>query len=226
MEQPALEIAKLVVSVLIPATLAFFGFKANKYLQDVKLRDERRREDEKTRRDAEEKARLTAKEKEEKQLYKIEFDMNCRFFGPHFGKYAAEFVLFAHNKSTHRHQLNGVKLRVRGIRQNVPFSFWSAKYEHRLEFLEAILSDDVIPKKWNFIFVDPGVRQSITYQTIIDTDFKYITARAEFYYDKNTPHSTEKMFEVGLNGTSGDRNWHPEEKQSNASASREEGMKP
>ena len=55
---------------------------------------------------------------------------------------------------------------------------------------------DLVPKKWNFIFVEPGVKQQIDFATPIDADYAYIVAHAEFYYDKYTPHTIERVFAI------------------------------
>jgi hypothetical protein len=68
-------------------------------------------------------------------------------------------------------------LRVFGIKQDAPLSFWTKWYKHRLEFPEKIIEDEVKPKNWNYIFIEPGETQRPSYITIIDTEIKYITAR-------------------------------------------------
>ncbi len=55
-------------------------------------------------------------------------------------------------------------------------------------FPEEIVEDEVKPKNWNYIFVEPGVIQRLSYITIIDAEIRTITARAEFYYKQYKPH--------------------------------------
>lgn len=143
----------------------------------------------------------------------MEFEIDCRFFGPHQGKYAAEFMITANNKGITRHEFKSVILRLRGIKQDTPLAFWEERYKHRLKFPEKILEDEVKPTDLNFIFVEPGVRQRLSYITLIDADYKYLTARAEFYYGIYTPHSTEKLFEVRSHKTPDDRDWGTVESQ-------------
>lgn len=185
-----LEIAKLLVSILTPVAIVILGYLFNRRMH--KLESER----EDTRRKQEAKEQKKRDELERRHNPHIEFDVDCHFFGPHEGKYAAEFMLTANNKGITRHEFRSIILRLRGIKQDTPFSFWTRWYEHRLEFPEKIVEDEVKANNINYIFVEPGTTQRLSYITIIDTEFKYITARAEFYYDQYTPHSTEKMFEV------------------------------
>lgn len=190
----SLEIAKLLVSILTPIAIVILGFLFNQRLQKLE------RETEDTRRKEEAKEQNEREELERRYWPHIEFDIECNFFGPHQGKYAAEFILTANNKGITKHEFKSIILRVRGIPQGAPLSFWTERYEHRLDFPEKIVEDEVKPKSWNYIFVEPGVKQRISYMTIIDANIRFITARAEFYYEKYTPHSTEKMFEVSGTG--------------------------
>ncbi|UHD15036.1 hypothetical protein [Thiocapsa bogorovii] len=186
----SLEIAKLLVSVLTPLSIGLLGFWFNRRLH--KLESER----EDSRRTEEARKRKARDELERRFVPHIEFDIDCHFYGPHQGKYAAEFTLSASNKGITRHEFTSVLLRVRGVTQEASLRFWAKHYPHRLEFPEAILKDEVKPRNWNYIFVEPGVTQRLTYSTIIDEEIRLITARAEFHYARYTPHSTERMFEV------------------------------
>lgn len=66
----------------------------------------------------------------------------------------------------------------------------------RLEFKHKQLDTDIVPTDWNYIFIEPGVRQEICFVTRIEENYRYILALAEFYYDTFTPHNIERMFEV------------------------------
>lgn len=186
----SLEAAKLLVSILTPMALVILGFLFNRRLH--KLESEK----EDTRRKHDAKEQKERDELERRHTPHIEFDIDCNFFGPHQGKYAAEFILTANNKGITKHEFRSIILRLRGIKQDAPLSFWTKRNKHRLEFPEKIVEDEVKPKNLNYIFVEPGVTQRLSYITIIDAEIKYITARAEFNYEQYKPHSTEKMFEV------------------------------
>jgi len=190
----SLEVAKLLVSVLTPVAIVILGFLFNRRLQKLE------RETEGVRRKEEAKEQKERDEIERRHTPHIEFEIECNFFGPHQGKYATEFILTANNRGLTKHEFKSIILRVRGIRQDTALSFWTERYEHRLKFPEKVVEEEVKPEGWNYIFVEPGVKQRLSYQTIIDVDIKYITARAEFYYEKYRPHSTEKMFEVRRSG--------------------------
>ena len=186
----SLETAKLLVSILTPLAIVILGFLFNSRLHKL----ESEREDTKRKHDAKEQKERD--ELERRHTPHIEFDIDCKFFGPHQGKYAAEFILTADNKGITKHEFTSIILRVRGIKQDAPLAYWTRRYEHRVEFSEKIVEDEVKPKNWNYIFVEPGVTQRLSYITIIEAEIKYITAKAEFNYEQYKPHSTEKMFEV------------------------------
>jgi hypothetical protein len=197
----SLETAKLLISVLTPLAIVLLGYWVNGRLHQLELQGEQERDNRQRLREEERRLQEAREQKEREELERrytphIEFDIDCNFFGPHHGKYAAEFILTANNRGITKHQFTSIVLRVRGIRQGAPLLFWEEQYEHRLKFPEKILEDEVKPKRWNYIFVEPGVRQCIGYTTIIDAEIKYITARAEFYYKQYEAHSTERMFEV------------------------------
>ena len=186
----SLEAAKLLVSILTPLVIVILGFLFNSRLHKL----ESEKEDTIRKQDA--KQQKERDELERRHTPHIEFDIDCKFFGPHHGKYAAEFILTANNKGITKHEFTSIILRLREIKQDAPLSFWTKRYKYRLEFPEKIFEDEVKPKNWNYIFVEPGVTQHLSYITIIDAEIKYITARAEFNYKQYKPHSTEKMFEV------------------------------
>jgi hypothetical protein len=128
----------------------------------------------------------------------VEFQINCNFFGPNADSYLAEFILTANNKGLVKHQFKSIKLRVRGIKRGINLSYWKGN-EPRLEFPDDLFGDiEVKHKKYNHIFVEPSVKQEITYITKIPKVYEYIIARAEFQYAEFRPHSTEKVFEVSV----------------------------
>jgi hypothetical protein len=185
-----LEDAKLLVSILTPLAIVILGFLFNRRLHKL----ESEREDTRSKHNAKEQKECD--ELERRHTPHIEFNIDCKFFGPYQGKYAAEFILTANNKGITKHEFTSIILRLRGIKQDAALAYWTRRYEHRLEFPEKIVEDEVKPNNLNYIFIEPGVTQRLSYITIIDAEIKYITARAEFNYEEYKPHSREKMFEV------------------------------
>jgi hypothetical protein len=126
---------------------------------------------------------------------RVEFSINCSFFGPQCDEYLAEFTLHADNKGLVVHRFPSIELRVRGIKASEGISFWENR-RPRVEFPHKIVQAEIVHEKYAYIFVEPGVKQVITYVTRIPAEYRFILARAEFRYDRRNPHSAESVFEV------------------------------
>lgn len=185
----SLEIAKLIASLLTPLVVVVIGYWLNRRLKRIELENQAR-----TREYIEEKERARD-ELERRHKPHIQFRIGCNFFGPQGGSVIAEFVISAHNLSVVRHEFCKIILRVRGIPHEAPLSLLE-RHPHRLAFPDKLLETDIVPPDWNFIFVEPGVNQETTFVTKIQAKYRYILARAEFRYERHTPHTTERMFEV------------------------------
>jgi hypothetical protein len=126
---------------------------------------------------------------------RLEFSIDCEFLGPENGEYITQFILRARNKGLVRYQFSQIVLSVRGISTDGGVHFWDGM-EPRIEFPLSILKADVIPDNYNFFFVEPGVEQPITYITKVSENIGYVLVKAEFQYDRFTPHSIAKAFQV------------------------------
>ncbi|UJS18784.1 MAG: hypothetical protein L3J17_06945 [Candidatus Jettenia sp.] len=221
----SLEMIKLVFSTLTPLAILLLGIWINIRLRKFEQEREADRKEKKQEReeqkciDKEEKESVRQKEeraceererlyqeKKEKELIQnerihiphIEFTIQCIFFGPQNGMYIAEFVLNVRNRGYTAQKFPRIMLRVLGIRSGERLSFWEGN-EPRLRFPEKIFETDVVPKDWDFILVEPGIKHDINFTTIIPHEYRFIIARAEFHYEKYLPQSTEKVFELPLN---------------------------
>lgn len=126
----------------------------------------------------------------------IELSIDCRVLGQDDDDYIVEFTLTANNRGLVRWKFRSIKLRVRGIEKNQPLAYWPGN-GNRLQFPIKILGmEEVIPQSVNFLFVEPGVRQAVTYVTKIPSRVIYIVVYVEFWYDKVTPHTSERAFRL------------------------------
>jgi hypothetical protein len=185
----SLEVAKLLVSLLVPILLLVLGFFFDRRLKEIE------QENEKSNRQREEAFQRQRDETERRHEPHIGFTIACTFFGPDHGWYIAEFVIFAKNTSLVRHKFREILLRVRGFKKDETPGLWEGHGE-RMEFRHPLLKTNLIPPDWNYIFVEPGVTQQISFISRIPDDVLYIVAKAEFNYDEYTPHTIERMFEV------------------------------
>lgn len=192
----SLEIAKLLVSLLTPFLVAILGYWFSRRLKEIEQDNQRRSQL------YEAEQQRIRDEIERRYQPHIEFCIACNFFGPQQGWYIAEFIISATNVSLVRHQFKEIILRIRGIKQDEPPALWDG-HGNRLEFKHKLIETDIVPPDWNYIFVEPGVRQEICFVTRIEEDYRYILALAEFHYDSFTPHNIERMFEVGQRPVAG-----------------------
>ncbi|SRR5713226_939348 len=126
----------------------------------------------------------------------IEFSIDCRVHGQEHSEYLVEFVLTAHNKGLVQWKFQSILLRVRGIEENRPLEYWGPN-KPRLQFPIGVIDKcEVIPGNLNFVFVEPGVLQTITFVTKIASSIKYVLVHAEFDYEASTPHTTERVFHL------------------------------
>jgi hypothetical protein len=99
-----------------------------------------------------------------------------------------------------------VLLRIRGIAAGSALRQWKGN-EPRLEFPVAIIDQaEVVPKTYNYIFVEPGVRHTVAFVTTISATIRYVLVHAEFQYAEYTPNVTERVFRLDR-----ERAWRPAE---------------
>ena len=127
---------------------------------------------------------------------KVAFEIEGQFFDTQTDCYLAEFSMSVKNEGLVKHRFTEITLRVRGIRSGAPVTLWGDT--QRVEFPERILDDaDVMyKKKYGSIFVEPGVTQKLTFVAKIPSDIRFVLARAQFQYDSDHSHSTERLFEL------------------------------
>ncbi len=136
--------------------------------------------------------------RKEDPLYpRIELDINCKFFGPQRNSYLASFTVSANNKGNVEHKFSEIRLRVRGIKFNEPLTEFE-EYSPMTKFPEKIMDGiNIVPSKFGYFFVRPGVNQAFNYVTQVSKDIRFIIVRATFKYKaSNELHTAERVFEV------------------------------
>ena len=127
---------------------------------------------------------------------RVDFNLDCRFYGPQNNEFIAEFLLSINNKGLVIHRFHDVLLRVRGIEEGQDLAFLKDN-EPRLAFPVLLVNDNVIYKrKHSRIFVEPGINQTLTYVSKISSSVRFIVARVEFRYDQSRTYSVERVFEL------------------------------
>ncbi len=171
----SLEIAKFIATLATPVVVALTGFWIS--------------------------ARLKA---QDRRLYRedtphIELKLDCQFHGIRSDKHLATFTVTAANIGRVHHLFPQIMLRVRGIKDE-PFEYFAnsddSERAGRAAFPYLLLRNDLIPRTWNFVFIEPGVKQDLSFTTLIPSDYSYLLAHAEANYDADTPHTADAVFAV------------------------------
>lgn len=128
---------------------------------------------------------------------RVEFDVDANFLGPQNNYFLTEILISAHNVGLRIRKFPSIKLLVRGIRHDATIEKWKGN-EPRLFFPDKIIdnAEVVFKKNYSHVFVEPGVKQKLTYLTRIPTEYRFISIRVEFEYDEGRTHSAERMLEL------------------------------
>jgi hypothetical protein len=126
---------------------------------------------------------------------RIEFDLDCKFFGPQNNRRVASFTIHVRNMGNIEHKFIRISLKLRGIKFGG--SLENRRKDNRLEFPESLLEAELIPKEFGYFFVRPNVKQQIAFTAAIPDDVHFVLARAAFKYeDSDDLHTAEKVFDV------------------------------
>lgn len=144
---------------------------------------------------------------ERRHKQRTEFTVEANFYGPKHGFYLAEFLIYVHNKGNIRHRISEIVLRLRGLERSDTPTFWDESERSdvpenerkRLAFPDKIAELNVLP---NPVFIEPDVKQPITFVTRIEEEYEYVLAKAEFSYEGTDlePHTTERLFALNPAG--------------------------
>ncbi len=74
------------------------------------------------------------------------------------------------------------------------------EHARRAAFPHKLLKRNLVPTtkttKWNYIFIEPGVKQDVSFTTLVPSDYSYLSAHVRFDYEKYRPHTAEAVFAV------------------------------
>ena len=128
---------------------------------------------------------------------RIQFDIDCSFYGPPDGQMVAAFRVLAYNKGHVEYRFDSIKLRALGLKKDEPLTDRKGS-EPMLLFPHTLFKKvQLVPEKFGYFFVRPGVNQAFTYTTHIPGDIRFLVARATFRYKgTDDTHTAERTFEV------------------------------
>ena len=134
---------------------------------------------------------------ERRHAERIELDASCAVLCRLERHRILEISVLVHNVGFVRRNFKSIKLSLRAMKAGEPIQPW-AGHGNQLELPhELIKHEELIPiRAVNFIFVEPGVKQILTYLTAVPADVVVVGVTIEFQYDEHTPHSLRRSFAV------------------------------
>ena len=126
---------------------------------------------------------------------RIQFDLSCSFVSSGDSRVFAEVQCEFENKGFVEHRIYDLTLSIHALAET------TSKVEtgHEAEFTRTVLSRRVIvPRKYGFYFVRPGVRQVITHLVLLPQPCPLVRITAGFNYteDGKYPHTARRVFQV------------------------------
>lgn len=186
------EIAKLLVSLATPLMVAAVGYMVSLRLKDY---DRKQQRDEDDRKKVIERAQASERDEiERRHTPHIEVSIEVSFLGKRDGQHLTRIVVIAINRGQVLHKFGKITLRLRGIKDE-PFNYIKNRAPHAA-FPYKILDVNLVQESWNFIFVEPGVSQRISINTLVPVGFTYVLAHTMFEYKKYWPHTADTICAV------------------------------
>ncbi len=108
---------------------------------------------------------------------RIEFDINCKFFGPQQNSYLTSFTISANNKGNVEHEFSEIRLRVLGIKTGQPLTDFLERPPMANFPVEIMKGVNIVPPKFKRFFVRPGVNQAFNYTTQVHENIRFIIFR-------------------------------------------------
>ena len=130
---------------------------------------------------------------------RIQFDLDCHVYelDNESDKMVAEVELIFENKGFIDHHIRDLTVSIHSLSPQAPFEVNDKTGE--LDFPDVLLKrTPIVPPKYEFYFIRPGVRQVITHIVPIIGRSSMIRITAGFNYDRhgNYPHTVRRVFPV------------------------------
>lgn len=81
-----------------------------------------------------------------------------------------------------RLKINKIFLTVRGIKDSSVFKNGGPEILNQIDFDKKIYQENLIPKDWEYTFVDSGVIQEYNHSVLIPKQIQYLLIEAKMYY--------------------------------------------
>ncbi|MBZ9730050.1 hypothetical protein LB467_10165 [Salegentibacter sp. JZCK2] len=129
---------------------------------------------------------------------RIEFDIDFQNLGVKNSDRIIELGAIAENKGNVEQKFKSMRLRIRGIDKDSELKELD-NYKPRLAFpIDLETNWEMIPEKFNYFFVRPGVKQRFPIVTKIPSNWTHILVKISFKYKGTRDiHTTERAFRIG-----------------------------
>ncbi len=127
---------------------------------------------------------------------RIEFDLEYVDLGINNNDRIIEVGIIAINKGNVEQKFDKISLKIRGMLKDKKLCEIE-NHEPRLKFPEEVADISVIPKKYNYYFVRPGVIQRFPVVIKLPANWSHLHTRSTFKYLKtNELHTAERSFRL------------------------------
>jgi hypothetical protein len=127
---------------------------------------------------------------------RVQFDIDCRTTLLHPGVHLVEVLLVFENKGFVEHRLYDLSLSIHGLSREAGEVDPGPRSSGRV-FDERLFPRTVIvPPRYSWYFIRPGVRQVITHEVLLRTAAPMIEIIAGFSYNRRAewPHTARRVF--------------------------------
>lgn len=128
---------------------------------------------------------------------RIEFDLDCKFYGPQLDFYLASMTISVRNKGNVEHRFEEIRLKIRGICIDTPLAEFE-RFPPMLEFpIELVKTVNIVPKALGYYFVRPNVNQAFNFTSRIPANIRFIKVKASFKYQRSDEiHTAVGVFDI------------------------------
>ncbi|MCF2490255.1 hypothetical protein [Dyadobacter sp. CY347] len=130
---------------------------------------------------------------------RIEFDFDAMVYGPQNLNFMTVFSIRINNKGLIEHRFREIRVRILGLEKDADLNI-SSPHAGRVKFPIKILpSVNIVPEKFGYYFVRPGISQTFNYFTAVPENMEFIVVRITFKYEKiDEIHTTEKVVKISF----------------------------
>lgn len=130
---------------------------------------------------------------------RLQFDLDCHFVysGTTAGEVLTELQFIFENKGFVEHRLYDLTVSVHGVQRGERLA--TAEASQEVDFpIRLFPRKSIVPRKYGYYFVRPGVRQIISHTIKIPNTVSIIRVTASFLYHRDSayPHTARRIFEV------------------------------